>query len=264
MTPNRSVRPGTEARPNHGHGHGNGNGHRVARTLVEARRSALRLALLLVAIALGSAMSAGATIPGGRHATAGFSSAKLTNIACWTPGRCMVVGTFVPSSTAGATGPSGATLYGNPSETLAEVSTASGWRIVRSANAGAGGSQLYGVACPAPSDCIAVGHEQPLSPAATGYRAPSYRPLVEVYSGTALHLEAVPSVGSSAAFLGASCPQPGRCFAVGYSVMAGRLSALIESDAGGGSGRSCPRRRRRGRAPSSWRSHARARRRASP
>lgn len=146
-----------------------------------------------------------ALIGGAASATSGWTqvrspspsgSAALLAVACTSASSCVAVGQSSES-------------------TLAEVRTASGWRITPTPNpAGARGEGLAGIACPASAACVAVGVALNASPFANSVK--SVGSITERWNGSRWHLQATPTAHTKGAFLNAvSCSSPSACTAVG-------------------------------------------------
>jgi hypothetical protein len=123
-----------------------------------------------------------------------LSIGNLYAVSCDSATSCMAVGSYITSS--------------SKALTLAEVWNGTTWRIERSANAITGDDiqGLYGVSCPDPDTCTAVGY----------YVSPSdgdYATLAERWNGTTWAIESTPSVGG--ALFGVSCVTARVCIAVG-------------------------------------------------
>jgi hypothetical protein len=107
--------------------------------------------------------------------------------------------------------------------TIAERWDGRRWGIQPTPNPrGAAGASLWGVSCPSPRMCMAVGLE---------LAGKIFRTLAERWNGSRWSIEPTPSPASaiSADLLGVSCPAANECFAVGdYNGATGPVLGLIE------------------------------------
>jgi hypothetical protein len=124
----------------------------------------------------------------------GASSASLSAVSCAADGSCMAVGTYSPNGTS--------------QYTLAERWDGSSWTIVNTPNPPGGAGILYGVSCPAPGSCIAVG----LSVSGAHVHA-----LAETWNGRkwVIRSTPAPAPGSIVSLHSVSCTSPDSCTAVG-------------------------------------------------
>jgi hypothetical protein len=96
------------------------------------------------------------------------------------------------------------------------------WTVTSSPNVGARTNELRGVACTAPTSCVAVG----FSVNSAGIR----RALAEQRQGSSWSLMNAVNVGTGANVLaGVACPASTTCVAVGSSITGGALAPLIET-----------------------------------
>jgi hypothetical protein len=214
-----------------------------------------RLVLIAVAALLltPSAASAAWTVPPTPNVE-GALSTNLLAVDCSSTNSCMAVGHATFGNPPAVT-----------SATLAERWNGTSWQIVPTPNApGATYSSLSGVSCPWPTVCFAVGRSdyQPLielwdgtswsiqsSPAvsygwldaiscsgllactAVGWNPVSPAPpLAERWDGTGWHVQSTPNVPDSvdSRLLSVSCPLRRTCTAVGFSLIGGLFSPLVE------------------------------------
>jgi hypothetical protein len=121
---------------------------------------------------------------------------QLFWVSCPAANSCMAVGTSVKPSGAGVT--------------LAEQWNGHSWRILHTPNpAGTAVSSLLGVACAAPSACMAVGS----SITATG----ASQAVTEQWNGTRWRVQSTPKLSRGAGLNGVSCTSASACTAVGRS-----------------------------------------------
>lgn len=144
----------------------------------------------------------------------------LDAVSCPAPGTCVAAGSYDDQNS-------------NPHGLIETLSNGAWTAVVPPEPSNAVPSEnggLYGVACPAPGDCVAVG--------GYGDQRGIAQALTETLAnGTWTPAEALtpggpPGVNDSAALLGISCPAPGSCVAVGYYGQSGG-SGLIETLSGG-------------------------------
>jgi len=97
------------------------------------------------------------------------------------------------------------------------------WHLEHAANPGLDDVELYGIACPRPDRCVAVG-AQTLRRRTTGT-------LAELWDGTTWSLAETPDPAGSpdSKLLDVDCPTADRCVAVGYRTSAGNLEPIAES-----------------------------------
>jgi hypothetical protein len=149
--------------------------------------------------------------------------ALLSDVACPAAGSCVAVGSYEPSGE-------------NDSSVVAFrplIETLGGGRWVASGDvAGAGVSQLFGVACPAQGSCVAVGDYYTK-------QGQESSPVVATFSGgtwtaTGLPLPRDAARNKSAFPTYLKCPAQGTCIATGlYTDQNGDSQALIETLSGG-------------------------------
>ena len=144
----------------------------------------------------------------------------LYGVSCPVPGACVAVGQYDDQNS-------------NP-HGLIETLSGGTWTPAEPPTPPASPSSetgLYGVACPAPGTCVAVGgydDQQGIGQAMTetlagGTWTPAEAPLPG----------SPPGPGDSAALLSVSCPAPGTCVAVGYYGKEADFTPLIETLSGG-------------------------------
>jgi hypothetical protein len=133
-----------------------------------------------------------------RPVEAGESGRVLFNVSCWRASACMAVGLYSTESS----------LLGDEF-TLAEQWNGTTWRVRRTPSPDDPLSGLSGIACPATSDCMAVGSHVNGSDVRVT--------LAEQWNGRAWRVRATPSPGNRVSILSAvSCANAARCVAVGY------------------------------------------------
>jgi hypothetical protein len=146
----------------------------------------------------------GVTIP------ANVLYARLHDVTCVLPGRCIAVGNFLPVDKDAASGdPDG---DGQAAHTLVESFDGTNWHHLPSPDLGRGGAELSSISCPGVDDCVAVGF---YIPARFTMQAPTY-PLIESYDGKRWRVIPSPSVGPNSVLESVSCPNSSSCTAVGY------------------------------------------------
>jgi hypothetical protein len=118
----------------------------------------------------------------------------LTAVSCTSANVCTAVGRSVDNS-------------GGTPRTLAERWNGTAWSIQPTPNGPFGGF-LFGVSCPSPAACIAVGVSDSL-------------PLVEAWNGTSWSIPPTPTTGG-AQLNSVSCASPSACTAVGSGAFAER------------------------------------------
>jgi hypothetical protein len=136
----------------------------------------------------------------------GATSTTLNAVTCPTLKSCFAVGDY---TTSGGT------------KSFVQHWNGTNWGIQESPNPSpATSTALYGVACPLPQSCFAVG---------AWFQAPNTKTLVAHWNGSVWGLLASPSPsGTTAATLNAvSCPLPQSCFAVGNSSNASVSKGLV-------------------------------------
>jgi hypothetical protein len=126
--------------------------------------------------------------------------AQLEAVSCARTGVCRAVGQWEGFVASGAVG-----------ATLSEVRHGTSWALSPIPNpSGYGGGSLYGVSCPAPTACEAVGTQDVVGD------TPS--PLAEFWDGTRWAMQGTPYRGDASytEVNGVSCSAPVACTAVGY------------------------------------------------
>jgi hypothetical protein len=145
-----------------------------------------------------------------RPAEPGESARVLFAVSCWRASGCMAVGLYSTESA-----PFGAEL------TLAEQWNGTTWRVRKTPSPDDPASGLSGIACPAASDCMAVGSHVNGSDARVA--------LAEQWNGITWRVRATPSPSTKVSVLSAvSCTAADRCVAVGYYDRQGNHQTLAE------------------------------------
>jgi hypothetical protein len=124
----------------------------------------------------------------------------LNSVSCVSSASCVAVGDRSPTSSSGST-------------SLAETWNGTKWSVVASPNpSGADGTTLYGVACPAAKNCLAVGDYFVSSSRATLVAA-------EKWNGTKWSLVSAPSPSgfTTTALQAITCTSSTNCWAAGSS-----------------------------------------------
>jgi hypothetical protein len=152
------------------------------------------------------------------------SAAGLRAVACPTQKRCWAVGSYVPD--------------GSQPVALVERWNGSRWSVQPPPGPEVSGlSELNGITCPSPTDCVAVGEATPSG--AVG------RTLIERWNGSGWKVQPTQDVldGYDFVLRAVACTSPGACVAVGYfsGQDAGKPHPLVETlGAGGWSQRTMP------------------------
>jgi hypothetical protein len=135
------------------------------------------------------------------------SQSHLSAVSCARPTDCFAVGSFES---------------GSVEKTLIEHWNGAAWSIVPSPNpTGSFESQLYGVSCPTPVSCIAVGSKATAS---------AQSALIEHWNGSSWSIVAgpVPTGAETAELFGVSCAGSTSCNAVGLNISKRSFAPLAE------------------------------------
>jgi hypothetical protein len=139
--------------------------------------------------------------------TGTYKQTSLNAVSCWSPSGCIAVGTT--------------------NGTLAESWNGSRWSILPTPTpAGSADVEQYGVSCPSPTTCFAVGGylAQPVPYTVVG------RVLVESWNGSRWSIQPAPSPARNPLYLaGVACASTASCIAVGWGSNDTTGHALAES-----------------------------------
>jgi hypothetical protein len=170
----------------------------------------LALFVLLLSVGVAGASSEKWTIQPTPNPASCMQGCQLEGVACPSASDCVAVGfTGDPRNTGKAS-------------TLVEVRNGSQWTVQPSPNpAGSSDSELYAVACPSLTHCVAVG---------TANNRGKYLTLVEVWNGSHWTVQPSPNpAGSSDSELYAmACPSLTHCVAVGTANNRSKYLTLVE------------------------------------
>jgi hypothetical protein len=134
----------------------------------------------------------------------------LHGVSCTSVKACTAVGAY--------------TAKGGTGSILAERWNGKAWRIQATPTPkGTTGDNLYGVSCPSPSACTAVGD-------AFSTKAATDVPLAESWNGKSWRIETTPSArgGTNATLFAVSCTSASACTAVGDYMKSGLNESLVE------------------------------------
>jgi hypothetical protein len=136
-----------------------------------------------------------------------YDSSWLNGVSCASATACIAVGGYVASS--------------GTDFTLAERWNGHQWVMQSIPSPGSYGPNLTGIACPTPTDCIAVGAYQAV-PAGPGVT------LVEQWNGATWTVLPSPNIGSFGNSLSSvSCTSPSACTAAGVYIGTGDLEHML-------------------------------------